>query len=113
MHEMALCESILQILEDEARKQRFNRVRVVRLEIGGLSHVEPEAMRFCFDAVTNGSLADGAKLEILQPAGLAYCMDCEAQVEIHQRYDPCPKCDGHKLQIVGGDEMKIKDLEVV
>jgi hydrogenase nickel incorporation protein HypA/HybF len=71
MHEMALCESVLKILEEEAAKQRFDRVESVRLEVGRLSHVEPEAMRFCFEAVTRGTLADGARLEILRPAGEA------------------------------------------
>lgn len=113
MHEMALCESILQIMEDEAKKQNFSRVNLVRLEIGALSHVEPEAMRFCFDAVTRGSLANDARLEILRPPGEAYCIDCEERVEVTTRFDPCPKCNGHKLQVVGGDEMRIKDMEVI
>ena len=113
MHEMSLCESILQILEAEAQKQSFSRVNLVRLEIGTLSHVEPEAMRFCFNAVTRGTLADQASLEILEPPGEAWCMDCEKTVSIAKRYDPCPDCNGHKLTVTAGDEMKIKDLEVV
>jgi hydrogenase nickel insertion protein HypA len=69
MHEMSLCESILQICEDEARRQGFKRVTRVRLEIGRLSGAEPEAMRFSFDAVTRGSLAEGAVLEIIDMPG--------------------------------------------
>lgn len=112
MHEMALCESILQILEAEAVKQHFTKVQAVRLEIGALSHADPEAMSFCFEAVVRGTLADGAQLEILRPDGRAWCMDCETEVEIVQRFDPCPQCQGHKLQVIGGDELRIKDLEV-
>ena len=55
MHEMSLCESILQILEDNAKKQGFAKVKTVWLEIGCLSGVEMEAMRFSFDAVTRGT----------------------------------------------------------
>ena len=62
MHEMSLAESVLQIIEDTARAQKFSRVRSVVLEVGVLSAVEPEAMLFCFDAVTRGSIAEGAKL---------------------------------------------------
>lgn len=112
MHEMALCESVLKILEEEAVRQRFERVKSVWLEIGRLSHVEPEAMRFCFDAVTRGTLADGASLEILRPAGAAWCMDCGDRVEIEDRTAPCPECGGYRLQVTGGDDMKIKELEV-
>ena len=112
MHEMSLCESILQILETEAGRQNFSKVNVVRLEIGALSHVDPEAMRFCFDAVTRGTLADQARLQIDEPPGEAWCMDCEKKVSIAKRYDPCPDCGGHKLTVVAGEEMKIKDLEI-
>lgn len=112
MHEMALCESILEILSGEAEKQGFASVKMVRLEIGMLSNVEPEAMRFCFDAVVRGTLADGASLEILRPPGEAWCMDCQLKVPVAQRYDPCPQCGGHMLQITGGEDMRIKDLEV-
>lgn len=112
MHEMALCEGVLKILEEEAVRQRFERVKAVRLEIGQLSHVEPEAMRFCFEAVTRGTLADGASLEILRPAGGAWCMDCSQAVTIASRADACPECHGYRLQVTGGEDMKIKELEV-
>ena len=68
MHEMSLTESIVELIE-EGRKQGFSRVRVVRLEIGALAQVEPEAMRFCFDAVTRGTLAEGARLDIASARG--------------------------------------------
>jgi hydrogenase nickel incorporation protein HypA/HybF len=112
MHEMSLCEGVLQILEDHAKRQGFNRVKTVWLEIGALSGVEPEAMRFSFDAVTHGSLADGAALEIIDIPGSAWCMQCAKSVTVSQRYDACPDCGGYQLQVTGGDEMKIKELEV-
>lgn len=112
MHEMALCEGVLRILEDEAARQNFQTVRMVRLEIGRLSHVEPEAMAFCFDAVTRGTLAEHARLQIDRPDGIAWCMDCAESVVIGSRADPCPRCDGHHLQVTGGDDMTIKELEV-
>ena len=112
MHEMSLCESILGILEDEAEKQGFCKVNRVRLEIGALSGVEIEAMRFGFDAVTRGSLAEGAVLEIISLPGTAWCLPCAREVEVAQRYDACSLCGGYQLQVTGGEEMRIKDLEV-
>ena len=69
MHEMTLAENVLQIVEEAARRESLRRVHAVRLEIGQISSVEPEAMRFCFDAVTRDSVADGARLEIVTTAG--------------------------------------------
>lgn len=112
MHEMSLCESVIRILESEAERQGFSRVKVVRLEIGRLSQVEPEAMRFCFEAVKRDTIAAEAALEILGPPGQAWCMDCSKAIEIARRYDPCPHCGGHRLQVTGGEEMRIKELEV-
>lgn len=112
MHEMSLAEGVLQILEDAANAEHFSRVKSVRLEIGRLSSVEPEAMRFCFDAVTRGSIAEGAQLEIIDVPGTACCFACGATVEIAAVYDPCPACGGYGMQPVGGTEMRVKELEV-
>ena len=112
MHEMSLCEGVLQILEENARSQGYERVKTVWLEIGGLSGVEIEAMRFGFDAVTRGTLADQAKLEIIQVPGEAWCMQCAKTVSVEQRFDACPDCGSYQLQVTGGEEMKIKELEV-
>lgn len=112
MHEMSLCESILQIIEDEAQQQGFVRVTRVRLEIGRLAGAVPEAMMFGFDAVTRGSLAEGARLEILDVPGRAWCMACACEVEIDNRFDACPHCGGFQLQVTGGEQLRIKDLEV-
>lgn len=112
MHEMSLCESILQILEDNAISQKYQRVKTVWLEIGNLSGVELEAMRFGFVVVTRGSLAEEAKLEIIEIPGQAWCMQCAKTVSVKQRFDACPDCGGYQLQVTGGEEMRIKELEV-
>ena len=112
MHEMSLCEGVLQILQTEAEKQGFKRVKTVWLEIGELSSVEPEAMRFSFDVVMKNTLADAAQLKIIHKPGEAWCTQCSKTVNVKQRYDECPYCGNYQLQITGGDEMKIKELEV-
>ncbi|NEW89788.1 hydrogenase maturation nickel metallochaperone HypA [Rhodopseudomonas sp. WA056] len=112
MHEMALCESLIEIIEREARAQDFSRVRTVWVEIGALSHVEPEAMRFCFSAVADAGIAAGARFEIVTVPGEAWCMDCAKTVPLAQRAEPCPDCGGYRLQVTSGDELRIKELEV-
>ena len=112
MHEMSLCESVLQIVEEEAARQRFSKVKWLQLEIGTLAGVEVEAMRFCFDAVSRNSVLEGAALDIVQPVGQAWCMQCAKTLPLRERYQPCPECGGYQLQVTGGDEMQIKELEV-
>ncbi|NBC35234.1 hydrogenase maturation nickel metallochaperone HypA [Novosphingobium sp. FSY-8] len=113
MHEMAICESIRDILEEQAATQRFTRVERVKLAIGALSGVEAEAIRFGFDVAMAGSVADGARLEIEDVPGTAWCLPCAVSVTIAARYDACPKCGSHQLQVTGGSDMTIREVEVV
>jgi hydrogenase nickel incorporation protein HypA/HybF len=112
MHEMSLAEGVLQIIEDTARKDHFGKVTTVWLEIGQLSGVEPEAMRFCFDAVTRGSVAEGAQLEIIATPGQGWCMACAKTVARMKVFGECPDCGGFQIQVTGGTELRIKELEV-
>lgn len=112
MHEMALCESILQILQDQARTQGYERVKAVRLEVGALSCVEKEALRFNFEVVTRASLAEGATLELIDGPGEGWCMPCARPVTVQTMLDKCPHCGSSQVQVTGGDELQIKELEV-
>jgi hydrogenase nickel incorporation protein HypA/HybF len=112
MHEMSLAEGIREIVEDKARSHGFARVTVLRLEIGRFAGVEKPALEFAFDVVMRGSPAEGARLEMIDLPGRALCYDCMQTVEIADRFDPCPRCGGGKLIPNGGDEMRIKDMEV-
>ena len=112
MHELSLCEGIVQVLEEQAVAQHYERVKTVWLEIGTLAAIEIEAMRFGFELVCRNTIAENARLEILEIPGRAWCMTCAKTVEVGQRYDPCPLCGGFQLQVTGGDEMRIKELEV-
>jgi hydrogenase nickel incorporation protein HypA/HybF len=112
MHEMSICEGILQVLEREAGRQGFQRIMGVWLEIGPLAGVEVEALRFCFDAVVRGSLAEGAQLEIVEIPGQGVCLQCDQSVPVRQRFDPCPACGSYGVRITHGEELRIKELEV-
>ena len=113
MHEMSLCEGIRQIIDQHAKTEQFSAVKKVRLEIGRFSGVEKPALAFAFDVVMRGSVAEGAQLEMIDLAGCAMCYDCMKEVEIDDRLSPCPECGSGRLMPTGGDEMRIKDLEVV
>lgn len=109
---MSLAEGVLQLIEDAAREQQFEKVTAVWLEIGRLSGVEVEAMSFCFDVVTRDSIADGARLEIIALPGTGWCMKCAMTVPMAEVFGECPQCGGHQLQVTGGTEMRVKELEV-
>lgn len=112
MHEMSICEGILQILEEQARIHGYRRVKTMRLEIGPLAGVELDALRFSFEVVAKGTLSEGAGLEIIQPPGEAWCLPCGKAVPIRERFDNCPECGSYQLKVTSGDQLRIKELEV-
>ena len=112
MHEVALAEGVRRIVEEAASGCRAERVHTVWREIGALAHVEPQALRFCFEAVMRGSVADGAALEIVTAPGMAWCMPCGERVPLARLGDACPHCGSHQLQVVGGEEMRVKEIGI-
>ena len=112
MHELSLAQSIIDLVEEQRAGERFARVRTIRVSIGQLSNVDPRALEFGFEVVARGTVAEGASLAIDRPPGRAYCTDCSATVEIATRTDACPTCAGHRWVAVGGEELRVIDLEV-
>ena len=112
MHEMALAEGMLEIVEATAREHRATRVASVCLELGALSHVEPDALRFCFDAVTRGGVAAGARLDIVTRDGEAWCMPCGSRVPVGALGDACPQCGSYQLEVVDGTDMRLREIVI-
>ncbi len=112
MHEMSLAEGMIQLIEEQSQAQDFFEVTLVHLEIGKLSNVEVDAMIFCFEAVCEGTIAKGAELKVTESEGIGWCMDCAKEIKYQALYQPCPHCDGYQIQVTGGNEMLIKELEV-
>ncbi len=112
MHEMALAESILGLVAETAHRQGALRVTEIRLEIGELANVESDALRWSLAAVLRGSLAEGARVELLMIPGQGLCLSCGAVVPLTNRYDPCPRCDGYPVRPTGGEELRVKDIQI-
>lgn len=112
MHEMSLAEGVLSVVQEATRAHAQCTVRTVRLEIGALAAVECDALRFAFEVVKRGSVAAEAALDIIELPGAAWCMQCCGQVRIDARGDSCPRCGSFQLQVTGGDQMRVKELEL-
>ncbi|GAA6168173.1 hydrogenase maturation nickel metallochaperone HypA [Sessilibacter corallicola] len=113
MHEMSIAEGVIQVIEEQAKAQAFSKVKALWLEVGPMSMVESDALRFCFEAVSKSTIAEGAVLEIIELKGQGWCLNCHNTVEIEKRFDECPKCGSYQIQVTSGDELRIKELEVV
>ena len=112
MHEMTICESIIGQLEDERLRRGFGSVKRLRLEIGMLSCLDPDALRYAFEISTRETFLDGMTLEIDRPPGDAKCLDCGAEVQVSNRLDACPACGGSRLDASGGAQMRLIEMEI-
>ena len=109
MHELAITESIVESVADHVRGTKVLRVVLV---IGKLSGVVPDAVRACFDICAEGTVMEGAQLEIEETPGRARCRDCAQQVELIDTIALCP-CGSANLAMLSGQELKIRSVEVV
>jgi hydrogenase nickel incorporation protein HypA/HybF len=108
MHELAIAENIVDLVCERADGRPVRRVTV---RIGKLTAVVPQAMHFCFDLATEGTAAEGARLEIEERAGAARCRSCGAEVELADPILLCP-CGSADLAVTAGRELQIVSMEV-
>lgn len=109
MHELGITQDIIEVVSQHAGGSKVNRVV---LEIGKLSAVLPDAMRFCFDICAEGTVAEGAELEIIETPGLARCRACDGQVKLDRPFGRCG-CGSTDLDWLAGEELRIKEMEIV
>jgi hydrogenase nickel incorporation protein HypA/HybF len=108
MHELAITQSIVDTVVEQMSAAR---VTGVRLEIGRLSGVVTDAVRFCFELACAGTPLDGAWLDIVEPPGRARCRDCGRALEPDGPILLCP-CGSADLEVVSGLELRIVAVEV-
>lgn len=108
MHELAITQSMV---ETVAERTAGARVTLVRLEIGKLSGVVPDSVAFCFDLVADGTPLQGARLEILEPAGRARCRTCTTEFALDQLVLLCA-CGSADVEVLAGKELAIRSVEV-
>ncbi|WP_330981826.1 MULTISPECIES: hydrogenase maturation nickel metallochaperone HypA [Enterobacterales] len=112
MHELSLCLSMVDQIEQQARAHGARKVTSVWLEVGALACVEEQALRFSYASATKGTVAEGSELQLSFLPAQAWCWDCCISVTVMQHASPCPRCGGYKLRLEKGDTLRIKQLEI-
>ncbi len=112
MHEFSIARNITHIAEDELRKVNANSVEKIELEIGELSGIEIDSLKFVWEAVIKDSVLDNAELIINSVEAQGFCTDCGQKFRIKQLFDACPVCGSYNSDVIRGKELKIKSLTV-
>jgi hydrogenase nickel incorporation protein HypA/HybF len=112
MHEIGIVEAILDAVKTEARLRPGSVPRKVAVRIGELAAVDPEALRFSFEALTRATELEALELEIEMGPRRHLCSHCNLQYHVVEFDLHCPQCGQESTRCVGGEELEIAYLEM-
>jgi hydrogenase nickel incorporation protein HypA/HybF len=111
MHELSIAQNIVEIVSAEAAKIRSGKVLEVCVEIGVISGVDPESLKFVWDMSVKDTLVEGAVLKIQMIEPKAICLDCKQEFKVGVDFD-CPSCHSSNYEILSGRELKIRAITI-
>ena len=106
MHELGITQGVVDAVTERTGDAP---VAGVRLRVGRLAGVVPDAMRFCFELVTAGTPLEGAELEIEEPEGRGRCRTCGAEFPLPDLVLLCD-CGSADVEILAGRELAIASV---
>jgi hydrogenase nickel incorporation protein HypA/HybF len=108
---MSIAQNLIEVLRDEMTKHRVKTLRSVRLDIGQMSAIVPEALSFCFQVITDGTELEGVKLIMDISPLMGNCQVCDKEFEIKDYTFLCPTCGSTKIDTIGGQGMSVVEMD--
>lgn len=112
MHETGIAQSILDIAVDTARKNGAEKINNVAVRIGKMSAIDEASLKFAFDALKEGTIAEKSTLEYKEIPLKGRCEDCGFESELEGYFVLCPKCNSGRVKILSGNELEIEYIDV-
>jgi hydrogenase nickel incorporation protein HypA/HybF len=113
MHELAICQALLDEVERVARKQKAERVAAVRVRCGALAGVEPELLHRAYEVARAGTLAADAALTIEESPVRVFCPRCGSETAARVQRLVCAACGEWRTEVVAGDELTLMSIELI
>ena len=112
MHELSIAQSIVEMVEEVARREGATRVSSINLRLGAMSSVVEEALQFSFEVVAAGTVAEGARLAVEQVSLVVFCPTCDAESTLSSPVFTCPRCGHPAHTLVSGKELEVTSVEL-
>ena len=112
MHELSIMKDALELALEQAEQARATRVHLVRLRVGALSGVVPDALQFAFETLREGTLAESAELAIESVPARFWCATCAREFQADDLMAQCPVCQSPSAELRAGRELELAALEV-
>ena len=112
MHEMGLCENILNIALEAAGRNNARKIVKITVKAGEMRGVVESQMKFCFGFMAKDTIAENAELVIEKVEISASCKSCGMKFTVREFNFTCGSCSSSDLEIHTGKELMVKDIEV-
>lgn len=112
MHELSIAVNIVEIAEENARKENASLISEIELEIGTQSGVVLEALELAMESAKKDTMMENAKVVINTISAKARCTECNNEFYSDEIYTPCPECGNPFCDIIQGQELKVKSLKI-
>ena len=112
MHEVSIMQNVFDIAFARLRQEKATRIHRLRLRVGALSGVVPEALQFAFDALKEDTPAAEAALDVDYLPVRFYCSQCALEFGAEDVLELCPSCGSADAAIRQGHELDVVALEV-
>jgi len=109
MHSLAMAQDILEAALSEAKKHNAKHIKAIRVKIGDGHFAESDSLQFCLEAVTNWTIAEGARIEIELVGTTARCRECALVFSVEDHLPICPRCGDRNPEVLtSGEPIKIE-----
>jgi len=112
MHEIGIANSIVEAVREEMKLYPCGIARRVTVRIGELAAVDPDALRFGFDAITRETELESLELEIELCLRMHRCEPCDFEFPVKEFDYRCPRCKNEDTQCIGGQQLELAHLEL-
>jgi hydrogenase nickel incorporation protein HypA/HybF len=109
VHELSICDAIARVVLDHAGDHD---VRSVRVRVGALRQIVPEALTFCWDVVSRRPQLAGSRLEVDHVPGVVDCPSCGTRSTLTEFVLRCPECGTGPVRVVSGEEFLVTSIDV-
>ena len=112
MHELGIAQEMIKIAFEYAAKNRAAHITAFYIEISAAADESEDSLRFYFELLTPGTLAEGARIQITRVPVTAKCLDCGNEFAWETPEVACPRCDGARIRPLPQDEFRLVSIEV-
>ena len=112
MHELSIVEYLLSLALENAEKVNARKILSINLVVGDCTGVMEDAVDYYFGFLSKDTIAAGAKINYIHVPGQLRCRDCDILFPLQRNDCHCPKCEGSRVEIVGGRELYIENMQV-